>query len=236
MFRVLLYSVLVSMCASLLTGCGVSETVVTTGIIATNAKNQAEALSNVKFHANKDVAENKVRRAVALFQASTGSLPYSLGELVDEGYLETLPALPEGYEFTYDPFTGTVGSQPIPPRENIVVPKLPPATRSPEDGDVFFGQEPGSLEQGSMQYGEQGPVESTRSSRRPVSGSGRSSGGIGGVGPMGEVMTGIGVQSELNRMSGSGSSSAGSYGRRTLNRSTQQHQRQQERALRDLGF
>jgi len=66
---------------------------------------------------------------------------------------------------------------------------------------------------------------------------GRAQGGGGaGVGPMGEVMTGMAVQKELNSMSNAGSSAVGGYGRRKLRDATQGRNAQQEKVMDDLGL
>jgi hypothetical protein len=52
---------------------------------------------------------------------------------------------------------------------------------------------------------------------------------------MGETMTGIGISNQLDSMSNAGSASAGSYARRGIANAQQQHDQQQERALRDTG-
>ena len=59
---------------------------------------------------------------------------------------------------------------------------------------------------------------------------------VGGGGPMAEVVTGMGVQKQLNSMSNAGSSSAGGYGRRKLRGATKDRNKQQEKAMDDLGL
>jgi len=241
MYRILLYSIVLLACSAALVGCGLSETVVTTGIVGQNAKNQIETLNNVKFHANREIAENNVRRAVNLFEASTGLLPYSLDELVEQGYLDVMPALPEGYEFDYNPFTGTVKTRRALPRPQISAPQLSPEQDSWNAAEYmrkYKQQSQTPPYAAPSQSGRQPSLarrQASQQQRRPASGRARGGGGAG-VGPMGEMMTGIGIQNELNSMSGSGTSSAGTYSRRSLNRSTQQHQRRQQQALRDLGY
>jgi len=240
MYRISFYSIVLLASAAVLVGCGLSETVVTTGIVGQNAKNQVEALNNIKFRANPEIAENNVRRAVSLFEAGTGLLPHSLDELVEKGYLDVMPALPEGYEFDYNPFTGTVKTRRALSRPQISVPQLPPEQDSWDAAEYIRKYE---------QQSQTSPyVAPSQSDRQPSSArwramqrqtrraSGRARGGGGaGVGPMGEVMGGIAIQNELNSMSGSGTSSAGTYSRRILNRNMQQHQRRQQQAFRDLG-
>ena len=57
----------------------------------------------------------------------------------------------------------------------------------------------------------------------------------GGGGPMGEVMTGIGIQNELNSMSNAGSSAARSRARGKAQDATRRQQQQQEAILNDMG-
>ena len=242
MYRILFHSILFVGCTAALVGCGLSETIVTTGIVGQNAKNQVEALNNVKFHANREIAENNVRRAVSLFEASTGSLPYSIDELVEKGYLHVVPALPEGYEFEYDPFTGTVKTRRAVSQPTIATPQLPPEQDSWNAAEYMrkYEQQPQApVYSAPSQPGRQRPSAGRRAPQRqggrPAPRRTRGGGGAG-VGPMGEMMTGIGIQSELNSMSGSGTSSAGSYSRRSLNRNIQQLQRGQEQALRGVGY
>jgi hypothetical protein len=52
---------------------------------------------------------------------------------------------------------------------------------------------------------------------------------------MGEVMTGIGVQQQLNSMSSAGTSSAGSYSRQAIGSTTDQYNQRQSQALDELG-
>ncbi len=233
MDRVSWYAVVLVVWAAVLVGCGLSETVVVTGIAGQNAKNQVEALNNVKFHANREIAENNVRRAITLFEASTGSLPYSLDELLEKGYLDIMPALPEGYEFDYDPFAGTITTKRVQRQPQIRTPQLPPKQDSWDVSEymrTYNQQNQAPVYSAPSQPSRGVPQQQGRSARRGTRG-----GGAAGVGPMGEMMTGIGIQSELNSMSGAGTSSAGSYSRRSLNRNTQQYQRRQEQALRNIG-
>ena len=59
---------------------------------------------------------------------------------------------------------------------------------------------------------------------------------VGGAGPMGEVMTGIAVQNELNSMNQSGTSNLRNVGQRNINNIAGQHNQQQKKALRDLNL
>jgi hypothetical protein len=61
-------------------------------------------------------------------------------------------------------------------------------------------------------------------------------GGVGGGGPMGETMTGIAISNQLDSMNNSGTSSAGGHAGSSLQRSQDEHNAQQEQALRDAGM
>lgn len=59
--------------------------------------------------------------------------------------------------------------------------------------------------------------------------------GVGAGGPMGEVMTGIGIQNELNNMSSAGASAAGSRMRQNARNLGQVQNQQAEKALGEVG-
>jgi hypothetical protein len=233
-------------CACLLIGCGVSETVVVTGIAATNAKNQIEALNNIKLKAKPEVSENRVREAIVLYQASTGFLPKSLQVLIDDGYLPALPPLPEGYEFRYNHVTGVISAT------LATVPSDGPAAR--QDQSVS------PVVQSTGQYRDYGHAldsaarnSSSSYGTRPSAGTGqpqpaytggraantapRQAGGagVGGGGLMGETVTSIAVSNDLNSMSSGGSSSASSYAWHGMDQCMQGYNQQQAQALNDAG-
>ncbi|MDK3159626.1 hypothetical protein QPK87_24070 [Kamptonema cortianum] len=51
---------------------------------------------------------NTVSAVVRVFQVEEGRWPSSLKEMVDKGYLTSLPPLPSGKKFAYDPKGGRV--------------------------------------------------------------------------------------------------------------------------------
>jgi hypothetical protein len=53
---------------------------------------------------------------------------------------------------------------------------------------------------------------------------------------MGEVMTGIGIQNQLNSMGSSATNAAGSYARQKVSGVGEQHNKQQEQAMDQLGM
>lgn len=58
----------------------------------------------------------------------------------------------------------------------------------------------------------------------------------GGAGPLGETMTGLGMQQQMNSMSNGGVSAAGGYMREGVSNSAGGHNQQQEKAMDDLGL
>lgn len=61
-----------------------------------------------KQQAEVTTALSSVNNAVRMFQASEGRAPKSLNELISEGYMPALPALPSGVSYKYDARTGQV--------------------------------------------------------------------------------------------------------------------------------
>jgi len=69
------------------------------------------AVGQAQKTAETSTALNSVRQAVRFYQASEGTLPKSLEELVSSGYIGKLPSLPKGKSFQYQPNTGQVSVQ-----------------------------------------------------------------------------------------------------------------------------
>ncbi len=145
----------------ILLGCG-AETLVTTGIVAENAKNQAQALKGVTQQAGRQIGLSQVKQAIAAFQAEQGRFPYTLDELVTLGYMYYLPQLAEGQQFVYDNRTGQVrvGRAQYPPVPGA--PQQPVAPRQPgqqtRQGVPGYGGSPymqGFQIQQEFQYGNQ---------------------------------------------------------------------------------
>jgi hypothetical protein len=66
------------------------------------------AVGQAKIHAEKVLDITSVRQAIQMFYASEGRYPSTLEELVSSGYLHTLPQLPGGYRWDYNPRTGEI--------------------------------------------------------------------------------------------------------------------------------
>jgi len=131
-----------------LAGC-TAETVVTTGIVAENAKNQAQALQGVTQQAGQQIGLSQVQQAINAFQAMEGRFPYTLDELVQYGYLYQVPQLPEGKQFIYNNATGEVRivRAQIPQQQVVPQQQIPPGTQ----GRVNYGGSP-YLQQFQIQH------------------------------------------------------------------------------------
>lgn len=66
------------------------------------------AVGQAKVHAEKVVDLASVRQALQMYHAAEGKFPATLQELVSSGYLRSLPQLPPGYKWEYNPQTGEV--------------------------------------------------------------------------------------------------------------------------------
>jgi len=246
----------------LLGGCGV-ELLTTTAIQGELQAEQLKAIKGQVTRAGDQTAKINIQRAIDTFQAEKGRFPESLDELVP-GYLPSLPTQPNGMSYNYDPATGKLiegsGAPPAPapgptaadrqkmnqilvaidgygratgyypPSLAALVPTYLPSVPKTDAGEDFlFDPVVGALRhpaegRGGSMAGRPAPAPQSR----PV--------GVGGAGPMGEVMTGIGIQNQLNSMSNSGSSAAGSYARQSIGNTTGQHNQQQEQAMDNLGL
>lgn len=99
----------------------------------------------------------------------------------------------------------------------------------PEDGSLFHPDELANQMQNAQAYGQQQFAPQQQSARQVPRGG-------YGAGPMGETMTGIGIQNELNSMNNSGSAAAGSYSRRQLGGTSGTYGDRQSQAMDDLGL
>lgn len=142
--------------AAVVAGCGLSETVVTTGIVAQNQANQLKSLQNVQKYANKSAAENQMRRAIGLFDAENGRPPTSIKEMLDSGHLGQVPQLKPGLVYDYNPFTGQIAVREGRPGEPQVpgIEPLQPGPPVPPGQPVY--QQPGQQVPNYFQQETQG--------------------------------------------------------------------------------
>jgi len=252
-------TILPAMLILALAGCGV-ELLTTTAIQGELQAEQATAIKRQVGAAADTTAQINIQRAIDTFQAENGKYPGSLDELVP-GYLPSLPTQPDGSPYTYDSASGKLVNGPArnailgptagdrakmkqitqavnsygmatgyyPPSLDALVPQYISAIPKTDSGENFvFHPENGALLHPAQQNQLAAPAPGqSRRLNAPA---------VGGAGPMGEVMTGIGMQQQLDSMSNAGTSSAAGYARGRAGRAVQQRQQQQEQALKQLGY
>ena len=112
-----------------------------------------------------------------------------------------------------------------PPTLDALCPTYLPKPPRTEAGELFiYNNQNGYL--AHPRQNQQRPVRTAAPRSMPV----------GGAGPMGEVMTGIGIQNELNGMSNAGVSGVGSRMRSSARGAGGDHNDRQNQAMDDLGL
>jgi hypothetical protein len=244
----------------LMTGCFL-ELLGTTAIQGQMQKDTATVGLKALKQAEGMKADIEVQHAIQAYRAETGSNPPSLEALVPK-WLAAVPTTADGSPYGYDPATGMVYDGPVrqpsyqaaaaqadaaamarireainaygtatqyyPPTLQTLVPQYLGAVPKTASGkDFIYDMTNGALVNPDA-VAQQPTLSQVPQQRRPTGG--------GGVGPMGEMMTGIGMQQELNNMSSAGSSAAGSRMRgQSRNVGTQQTDKQ-NKAMDDLGL
>ena len=246
-------------------GCGV-ELLTTTAIQGELQAKQLQSMKGQISHVSDQSAKINIQRAIDTYQADKGTYPASLSELapgyiptvpnrpdgqpygydpVNGKVLEAPVAAPVVAGPTandrqkmnqilaaIDQYGRAVGY--YPPSLQALAPTYLPAVPKTDSGqDFIFNPQNGYLghpAQSQQQAAMPAPPTQPRQvpAQRPT--------GVGGAGPMGEVMTGIGIQNQLDSMSQSGANAAGGYARQKMGGVTQQHNQQQEKAMDQLGM
>ncbi len=247
---------LLVLCAAALTGCGV-ELLTTTAI---QSELQAEQLSAVRGQiqgAANTSGRINIERAIRTYQAEKGYYPPSLDALVPN-WLPVLPVKSDGTAYGYDSTTGALLDGPAanmsPTAQDYqLLAQIKSAIQQYGAATQYY---PGTLDQLAPNYlaapprtsaGEEfiynnqnGYVAHPRAPqsapRSPASGRRGIPAGGGGSSAMGEVMTGMGVQRELNRMGSSATNSAGGYARRNLRNTGNNRDQQVNKTMNDLGL
>lgn len=240
----------------LLGGCGV-ELLTTTAI---QSELQAESLYAAKNQLSRvgaQMGEARLRRAIDAFNAETGGYPPSL-DVLAPGYIPAIPIKGDGTPYHYDPATGRLIDRPLPAIPSTITAqdeeymgvvreaiqrygrttgrypaslqvlaqqrylRYVPKTSSGQDY-VYYPQT-GALHHPAA-LAQQGYGGAQRAPRR---------GAAAGPGPLGDAMTGISVQNQLNQMNNSGASQGGGYARRGIRGKTDQYNQRQSQAIKDL--
>ena len=234
-----------------LSGC-LADVLVTTATQGKLQADQATAAQNTLDRVKNDTGLMNLQRTVDTYRADTGHYPESLDVL---GF-NPLPKRGDGGNFGYNPVTGEVLETDAGPTaadyllmEDIGAainaygtaagyypPTLDTLAESgylPELPRTEFGQE--------FAYNNQNgvfthPLEGHVNAARQAPAQNRGGAAAGGGGPLGEAMTGIAIQEELNGSSNAGASRARGTGATGINRATNTQNDRQQKALEDLGF
>ena len=247
--------------ALLLTGCGV-DVLMATAVQGDLQARQAKSANRVLNRAKAFKGTTEIKSAINLYRAEYGSNPPSLEHLVP-GHLDAVPIQSDGSAYGYDPRSGRISNRPSPNNQAApnntardqktmrtvlaAIQKYGTATRfyprtlddlhprylqalpRTVDGQEFiYNNQNGQV---SLPYRPQ--TQPTRRAATPRRGSGM---GGSGSGPMGEVMTGMGVSKELNGMRHSGVSSASSRSRQKLRTGAADQNQRIDDTLKDLGL
>ncbi|MDK1021469.1 MAG: hypothetical protein QGD90_07515 [Candidatus Hydrogenedentes bacterium] len=226
-------------------------------LAAENAQSAARALS----YAKESLANTELQHAISAYAAEKGHYPPTLGALVPD-YLYSVPKTLSGRPYAYDPSTGRLADPAVAPAQAPFTAADRGNLQKVKDAVYLYwestGYYPRTLDDLDPLYIEAVPKLSSggvfiydprtgsvyhpadfTAQQAPASGGAHTAhGGVpaAGMGPMGEVMTGISIQNELNSMNHSGTSNLRYVGQRNVNNIVGQHNQQQMKALRDLNL
>lgn len=247
---------------ALLAGCGV-ELLTTTAIQGELQAEQMKAMKRQVQNAADTSGRINLERAISTYQAEKGAWPASLDVLVPD-YLQSVPVKADGASYNYDPRTGKLldGSADAlaeapaaasgPTEQDAQVLEKIQAGIDKYAQDT--GYYPATIDQLYPYYVEVLPRTSAGEhfvydnqtgyvdfpqpvrAAAPRQSAPQRGAGIGAGGPMGEVMTGIGMQQELNSMNQSGTSAAGSYMREKARGANATYNDQQNQVMDKLGL
>ena len=246
--------------AALVSGCGV-ELMTTTAIQGELQAQQMQAMKGQVANISNQSGRINLERAIQTYKAEKGINPASLDDLVPN-YVPALPRHADGSPYGYDPATGALLDSPAAPAAAGTGTVTAQDLQTMQDIRTAINQYgtatgyyPGTLDvlyptylkqlprtSGGEQFvynNQTGAVTHPRQASAPAgapSQATRSGVGAGGAGPMGEVMTGVGVQQQLNSNSNAGVSSAQGYMNRSLQQSAGGQNDRQNQAMDQLGL
>lgn len=235
----------------LITGCGV-ELLTTTAITSNLQKEQIGAAKRQLDHATNSSTRTNAQQAIRLYHAEKGQYPPSLDALVP-GFLSEVPRKADGTPYGYDPGTGSLLDHAarggIPQADVQTMNAIRNAINSygtatgyyPGTLDAlvpgYLAAPPRTMDGRPFHYNNQnGELRhpGTVSGRGAAPATGR--GAVGGAGPLGETMTGIGIQQQLQNNSQGGANAAGNRGRSQSRDIAGDHSDRQLRAIENLGL
>ncbi|HEX73312.1 MAG TPA: hypothetical protein ENN65_08370 [Candidatus Hydrogenedentes bacterium] len=241
--------------AFVLAGCG-AEVLMTTAVRGELEAKQAKSAVKQLDYVKGKVGDITIEQAIQAYRADNGVNPPSLQALVPK-YLPKVPKKADGSDYNYNPATGKLTDGPVsaapassdtqmmerirmainqygtatgyyPATLDDLYPNYlsqPPRTAS---GQPFIYNN----QNGYVAHPAQHAAAAAPRAPQPTQ---RAGGGMG-VGPMGEVMTGIGVQQQLGRMSTGGASSAQTRSRGDVNQISGGHTSRQNQVMDNLGL
>lgn len=239
--------------ALLLPGC-MLELLTTTAIEADLQAKQASAAQQTLSNVKSDTGQMSLQQAVDLYNAEKGAYPQSLAMLVPN-FIDAIPPRGDGGAFGYNPVTGKVLETDAGPTaaDYLMMEKIRTAINAYGSASGYYPPTLDTLAQagylpapprtesgqpfnynnqnGAFSHPLEGPVTAAMPAQSP-----RPGGGVGGGGPMGEAMTGIAMQEQLNSNSNAGTSAAGARGRTGARGAAAEQTQRQEKALNELGF
>lgn len=233
-----------------LTGCGV-ELLATTAVEGELQARQLKAVHSQSSAIAESAGRVNLQRAIDTYRAEKGANPPNL-ECLAPNFIPSVPVHVDGSSYGYDPKTGTVSDHPAPAAPAPVLTdqqKIEQIRTAIDRYGKAVGFYPPSLQALVPTYLAEVPKTAAGQDfsfnpsngalgvpgRAPAPPSAPAVSAGGGTGPMGEVMTGIGMQQQLNQSSSGGSNRAGSYGREKIGGVTQQYNQQQQQAVDALG-
>lgn len=219
-----------AMLAVLLTGC-LAEVATTTAIEGTLQAQQLGAMQRQIKGAAESTGKINLGRAITTYQAEKGAYPPSLDALVP-GWLPELPTHPDGTPYGYDPNTGTLYDDAAAAANAIDTHTIQQIKAAINQYGTAVGFYPPSLDALApvylpvaprtaagleFNYNNQDGTVTLPNGAGPAAYAAPRGGGmpVGGAGPLGEAVTGIGISNQLDNMSTGGTASAGSRTRAT---------------------
>ncbi|GMV90657.1 MAG: hypothetical protein AMXMBFR82_04350 [Candidatus Hydrogenedentota bacterium] len=255
--------IVLSLVPLMTTGC-MLDMLMSTAIQSELQAEQLGTLQRQLENAQQTTSDIEINHAIQAYAAEHGEYPASLQALVPE-YFTQVPTQPDGRPYGYDPSTGKVlldgpvAPQPARSQESNTD-KMARIRGAINQYGMATGYYPTSLDQLAPTYLKEVPKANngmpfiydpqtgalyepqgqSPNQVAPYGGQTAQTGtrqpGVGGGGLMGETMTGIGIQNELNSMSSAGSSAAGSRARGGARDIGSQQTQRQEQAMDDLGL
>ena len=237
-----------------LSGCGV-EVLTATAVQGELQAQQAQAIQRQVTGMANQSGRVRLEQALRAYQAEKGTFPPSLDALVPD-YLPAVPTRADGTPYGYDPVRGILLDGPattptgIPPADIEMMNRVREAINRygmatgyyPPTLDALYpaylSAPPRTTTGEPFLYNNQnGEVRHPRATVIPVPGTpGGSQPMTGGTGPMGEVVTGLGMRQQLNSMSQGGAAAAQGRATGNLNEITGGHNDQQNRVMDQLGL